>query len=115
MRQFSFAIGRVAKLMPPADQTLEQPCAGPPVQQDPLRRRLEDAVEDVFHSALRGGDLASAEELLGVMEAMHIRARVRFQHERKGTPLMIDRARNELTLRKTRRRPGRADVAHGIS
>jgi len=79
----------------------------PPYQvQNWLRRRLEDAIEDVFRVALQRGDLASAEDLLGVMESMHARARVRFHAERHGTALMIDRARKELEARKARRRFG---------
>ena len=79
----------------------------PPYQvQNWLRRRLEDAVEDVFRAALHRGDLASAEDLLGVMESMHVRARVRFQAERKGTVAMLERARKELASRKSRRRVG---------
>jgi hypothetical protein len=71
-----------------------------------LRRRLEDAVEDVFRAALQRGDLASAEDLLGVMENMHARARLRFKAERHGTAQMIERARKELESRKARRRIG---------
>jgi hypothetical protein len=68
-----------------------------------LRRRLEDAVEDVFRVALQRGDLASAEDLLGVMESMHARARIRFNVPRLGTAQMIERARKELESRKARR------------
>jgi hypothetical protein len=100
-RGFSFVIPGSVKLSPPGREATD-----PPAYQarNPLRRRLEDAVEDVFHAALERGDLAAAEDLLGVLESMHARARVRFRVERKGTPLMIDRARNELGSRKARRR-----------
>lgn len=64
-----------------------------------MRRRLEDAVEDLFYAALKRGDLASAADLLGVMENMQAKARVRLQAEREGTALMIARARDELELR----------------
>jgi len=91
--------------MPLAGTSHDEPSLPPDHVSSPLRRRLEDAVEDVFHAALRRGDLASAEDLLGVMENIHTRGRLRFQIERKGTTLMIDRAHNELAARKTRRRP----------
>jgi hypothetical protein len=101
-RGFSFAIPSSVNLSPPGHEA-----AAPPAYaaRHPLRRRLEDAVEDVFHAALERGDLASAQDLLGVLESIHVRARVRFQAERKGTALMIDRARNQLGSRKARRRP----------
>jgi hypothetical protein len=106
MRRLSFGIGGGVKLTPLGES---QAAAPPPYQvQNWLRRRLEDAVEDVFRAALQRGDLASAEDLLGVMESMHARARVRFNSERRGTALMIDRARKELEARKARRRS-----AHG--
>lgn len=105
MRQFSFSIEGSVNLMPPTEINLE--ARSPPLYQaqNALRRRLEDAVEDVFHAALVRGDLASADDLLSVMENIQVRGRLRFRSERKGTPLMIDRARNELASRKARRRP----------
>lgn len=79
----------------------------PPYQvQNWLRRRLEDTVEDVFRAALHRGDLASADDLLRVLENMHARARVRFSAQRRGTALMIDQARKELESRKAQRRQG---------
>lgn len=106
MRQFSFSIDGSAHFAPPAQNNREA-LPPPPFQgRNPLRRRLEDAVEDVFHAAVMRGDLASAEDLLGVMENIQVRGRLRFRSERKGSPLMIDRARNDLAARKTRRRPG---------
>ena len=106
MRRMSFGIGGAARLSP-LGAGRPDASAEPPYQvQNSLRRRLEDAVEDVFRAALQRGDLASAEDLLGVMENMHARARVRFQAERKGTVAMLDRARKELDARKSRRRIG---------
>ena len=100
-RGFSFVIPGSVKLSPPGHEA-----AAPPAYEarNPLRRRLEDAVEDVFHAALERGDLASAQDLLGVLESIHVRARARFPTERKGTALMIERARNQLGERKARRR-----------
>ncbi len=104
MRRLSFGIGRAARLAPLGEN--DQAASGPPPYQvqNWLRRRLEDTVEDVFRAALQRGDLASAEDLLGVLENMHARARVRFRSERRGTALMIERARKELETRKARRR-----------
>jgi len=107
MPRMSFGIGRGVKLTPLGDKGQGSAGQPPPYQvQNWLRRRLEDTVEDVFRAALQRGDLASAEDLLGVMENMHARARVRFHAERRGTALMIERARKELEARKTRRRLG---------
>ena len=102
----SFGLGGAANLSPLAEN--RNAAAGPPPYQvqNWLRRRLEDAVEDVFHAALQRGDLAAAEDLLGVIENLHARARVRYQAERKGTAQMIERNRRELDARKSRRRLG---------
>lgn len=103
----SFGIGGTARLSPQGNGRPDATREPPPYHaQNWLRRRLEDAVEDVFRAALQRGDLASADDLLGVMENMHTRARVRFQAERKGTVAMLERARRELESRKSRRRIG---------
>jgi hypothetical protein len=107
MPRMSFGLGRGVKLTPLGGKGQADLGHPPPYQvQNWLRRRLEDTVEDVFRAALQRGDLASAEDLLGVLENMHARARVRFRAERLGTALMIERARKELETRKTRRRQG---------
>lgn len=108
MRKFSFGIHKSTTLSQPGERSQEAPSASAHQRQNLLRRRLEDLVEDLFYAALKRGDLASAEDLLGVMENMQARARVRLQAVRKGTALMIARARDELELRKARRRPVRA-------
>ncbi len=105
MRDLSFVIRGAVNLMPPGEKDQEAPSSPAYQAANPLRRRLEDAAEDAFHAALRRSDLASAEDLLDVMENMHARGRVRFQSERKGTALMIDRARKELESRTARRHP----------
>ncbi|MGA3398753.1 MAG: hypothetical protein ABSC95_06005 [Acetobacteraceae bacterium] len=106
MRRMSFGLGGGVKLTPLGEKNQAAPSAPPYQVQNWLRRRLEDAVEDVFRAALQRGDLASAEDLLGVIESMHARARVRFNAPRRGTALMIERARKELESRKARRRLG---------
>lgn len=104
----SFGVGGAAHLTP-LGETRNAAASPPPYQvQSWLRRRLEDAVEDVFHAAMQRGDLASAEDLLGVLENMQARARVRFRVERHGTAIMIERNRKELESRKSRRRLGPA-------
>jgi hypothetical protein len=103
-RSMSFGIGGNARFSPPGEDRLGH---GPSNQvQGWMRRRLEDAVEDVFRTALQRGDLAAAEDLLGVMENMHARAKVRYQAERRGAAITIERGRKELESRKARRRLG---------
>jgi hypothetical protein len=102
----SFGLGRGVRLSALGERNQADHAPPPHQVQTWLRRRLEDTVEDVFRAALQRGDLASAEDLLGVLESMHARARVRFRSERRGTALMIDRARKELESRKARRRRG---------
>lgn len=107
MRRLSFGIGSSASLSPLSDNRSGTASQPPSYQvQNWLRRRLEDAVEDVFRAAMQRGDLAAAEDLLGVIENMQARARIRFGAERKGTALMIERSRKELEARKARRRLG---------
>jgi hypothetical protein len=101
----SFGVGNSANL----SSIVEDPRAAqrPASQmQSWLRRRLEDAVEDIFYAALQRGDLAAAEDLLGVMENMQARAKIRFHAERRGTAMMLDRCRKELDSRRHRRRFG---------
>jgi len=105
MRRMSFGLGGGVKLSPLQQKSQATPVAPAKQMQSWLRRRLEDAVEDVFRAALQRGDLASADDLLGVMESMYARARIRFKSERRGTALMIERSRKELEARKARRRP----------
>jgi hypothetical protein len=101
----SFGVGGTANLSSVVDGRHGGPHTSYQVQSW-LRRRLEDAVEDVFRAAMQRGDLAAAEELLGVIENMHARAKVRFNAERGGTTQMIERSRRELEARKIRRRLG---------
>lgn len=103
MPRMSFGVDHTANLSSIVEEQRQH--RTPQMQASP-RRRLEDAVEDIFHVALQRGDLASAEDLLGVMENMQARARVRFHAERRGTALMIERCRKELEVRRTRRRFG---------
>lgn len=70
-----------------------------------LRRRLSDRVADVFHEACLGGDLETAEQLLGVMQDMQER-RAAAGRDRRAGDEELQRAREELATRKA----ARADV-----
>ena len=106
MRPFSFSIDRSANFRPRPDSGVGPTSVAAYARSDPRRRRLEDAVEDVFHAALRHGDLASAEELLGVIEGMATRHRLGFRGERRSTRAMIERARGEMAARRMKYRAG---------
>ena len=67
-----------------------------------LRRRLSDRVMDVFQEACVAGDLATAEELLTVMDAMQQRRQAAFG-DRRLSQEDLDNAREELALRKSDR------------
>jgi hypothetical protein len=64
-----------------------------------FRRRLDDAVEDVFSRACLSGDLQTATELLAVLENMHQRRQVAVGHDRRLSDTTLMRARRELALR----------------
>lgn len=67
------------------------------------QRRLTDAVEEVFRLALQRGDMATAEELLGVLEGLHERARVTWRSERRNGAQQVERARRDFDARKAAR------------
>lgn len=67
-----------------------------------LRRRLSDRVMDVFQEACVAGDLATAEELLAVMEAMQER-RQAAAGDRRMSQSDLENARGELAIRKADR------------
>lgn len=69
----------------------------------PTRRRLADAIHEAFQIALSRGDLATAEELLNVMQGAYERARVKATSDRRGGDALIERARLELEARKAAR------------
>jgi len=81
-RGSSFVIPSSAKLRPPGHQA---PVPPPYQTQHALRQRLEDAVEDVFRTALKRDHLAAAQDLRGVLQSIHARDRVRFRAKRQGT------------------------------
>jgi hypothetical protein len=63
-----------------------------------FRRRLRDRVEDLFQDACISGDLATAEELLAVLEHMH--ARRSDGPDRRAISISFDKAREELARRR---------------
>jgi hypothetical protein len=67
-----------------------------------LRRRLSDRVLEVFQEACVSGDLATAEELLAVMEAMQQR-RQAASGDRRLSQSDLENARGELASRKADR------------
>ena len=64
-----------------------------------FRRRLRDRVEDLFQDACVAGDLATAEELLGVLENMQKR-RDGAGQDRRANDAPFAAAREELARRK---------------
>ena len=67
-----------------------------------LRRRLSDRVAEVFQEACLGGDLETAEQLLGVMQDIQERRAVAGRDRRAGDA-ELQRAREELATRKAAR------------
>jgi hypothetical protein len=66
-----------------------------------FRRRLSDRVMGVFQEACISGDLDTAQELLAVLEAMHVR-RQAAAGERRVSTQDLEGARAELSARKAR-------------
>jgi hypothetical protein len=64
-----------------------------------LRRRIDDAVEDVFQRACLTGDLDTAEELLAVLESMRARRISMYGRNRRINDDDIVRLRTELQQR----------------
>lgn len=93
-RRWSTLVGRMA--------VLSQPRA-PAERLDRIhqawRRRLDDAVEDVFRQACLAGDLDTAEGLLGVLGRMHTRRATRYGSERRISDDALRRAQEELARR----------------
>lgn len=93
-RRWSTLIGRMAVRPPPRP---------PEVRLDRIhqtwRRRLDDAVEDVFRQACLAGDLDTAEQLLDVLGSMHTRRAERYGRDRRISDDGLQRAREELARR----------------
>jgi hypothetical protein len=64
-----------------------------------LRRRLDDAVANVFHEACLNGDLHTARELLSVMNAMHKRRQQRYGLDRRLSDETLQIAQEALAER----------------
>ena len=73
------------------------------------RRRIDDAVEDVFRQACAAGDLETAEELIGILTNLHERRKAKFSGERRMNDDHIIRAKEDL-LRRTLLRPVKGSI-----
>jgi hypothetical protein len=73
------------------------------------RRRIDDAVEDVFRQACAAGDLETAEELIGILTNLHERRKAKFSGERRVSDNHIVRAKEDL-LRRTLLRPADGSI-----
>ncbi len=60
------------------------------------RRRVSDAVEDAFRRACLAGDVATARDLVGVMEAMIQRGERLREGERRQLPGRVQQLHREL-------------------
>jgi hypothetical protein len=60
------------------------------------RRRLDDDVEDLFNRACVSNDLASAADLLALLEKWHARRSAGYGSERRISGAALFRARREL-------------------
>lgn len=101
LRSMSFGVGRSGHLS--ASDADGNAGFGAPAPAR-LRRRLIDVLEAAFSTALQQGDLATAEELLGVMENMQARAKVSMRSDRRvGGERRLERARQDLAARKQAR------------
>jgi hypothetical protein len=65
-----------------------------------LRRRLSDQVDYVFQAACLSGDLATAEDLLGVLERIYARRAASMPERRLNDDVLVN-ARSELARRKS--------------
>ena len=61
-----------------------------------LRRRVSDAVEEAFQRACLAGDVATAHDLIGVLEGMIQRGEQLPAGERRSLPGRVSRLRGEL-------------------
>ncbi len=60
-------------------------------------------IDETFRFAIGRGDIATAEDLLAVLEAMRERERVKAGSERRRGDPLLDQARRELDARKAAR------------
>ena len=98
----SFGLGRATRLSAP--ETEPWPAANAQPAQPVYRRlRLTDAIYEAFQRALSHGDLATAEDLVNVLEAQDERTRIRTRLERRGPSALLESARQELQAKKAAR------------
>ncbi len=94
MRRISTFVGRIAGLAEPT-----VPHARLERVNQALRRRLDDAVEEVFTRACLTGDLDTAADLLAVLKNMHARRQQRVGRDRRLNDTIIQAATQELERR----------------
>ena len=101
--RMSFGINREAQFTGP-ESARWSPLSGMQSQQQPKPplRRLSDAVEEAFRFALTRGDLATAEDLLGVLRALHERDRIKYP-ERRNADATLALAEQELVAKRASR------------
>jgi hypothetical protein len=99
MRRLSFAIGQSRVGAADPGSYHDAPPATPPR----ARRRLADAIDDAFRLALDRGEIATAEDLVGVLQAMSERERVKTHGDRRRTDTRLERVRRELEAKKAAR------------
>lgn len=103
MRHLSFGVGR-SYSRPGADAAREAEPYAPTAGAARTKRRLTDVVEGAFATALQQGDLATAEDLLGVLENMQARSKVSQRDDRRGgAERRLERMRKDLEARKLAR------------
>ena len=100
MRRLSFAIGQPPRTGPADSGAKTHAPLGPSPK---VRRRLADAIDEAFRLALARGDIATAEELLAVLQGMRERERIKPHDDRRRDDPVLDRARRELEARKSAR------------
>lgn len=112
LTRLSFTIGRAAQTareqpdtgLPaaaPARTAVPAPASTPAPARS--HRRLADAIDGAFRLALARGDLATAEELLGVLRGLKDRVRIRTPADRRRGDPLLERAQRELDARKAAR------------
>lgn len=99
LRRMSFAVSRAAQFEDYNVNTQPDPAT---YSRTP-RRRLVDAIDQAFHIALERGDIATAEELVAVLEGIDARNNVTSRVERRQNSVVLERAQRDLNAKKAAR------------
>ena len=95
----SFRVGQAPHFVSPELELRNAAPSGAPVS----RRRLADVIDEAFRIALSRGEIATAEELLNVLQGVYDRARVKTAGDRRRSDALMDQARQELEAKKAAR------------